>query len=519
MDLINDYEARFPVEQWAIRGVRVWPIIRIALARELQLAGTPERVRDFSETSAAEARAALRGLVKHFRAQAVDFRHNQWPVGHRGAVFLTNAHFRVALNGQWFDQVCDPIIEVLGRKGVGSFVLERNLRWDYRIPRHSGSMFVLPRLRLMRLQTKLFRPRLASEQARLPGFDQFVSELARGGYGIHLPSRENLEILVDALLRSAAYFRRLLRRLGAFIGFTAAYYGLDGMAFNLACRQVGIPSVDLQHGLQGPLHVAYGRWLKVPDRSYELLPFFFWTWSDREAEIIDAWSRRVPQGHKPVVCGNPWLDMWLDGGSELVRHYGDMLGRIKAEHPAQRHILVALGPFREMLAPWIVETIRQSSPQWFWWLRLHPQWRTLSWARKLLLEHFKDDRPENIEIDRATDYPLPALLRMADLVVTNYSSVVLEAEKMGVPSVVTSEYGSELYVRQIESGWTSVAFSSQELRRAIEAEPRVRKDLGGTLRSRGLGRRRQSGLEALLKAAGRGYPGGGGPGEIKGLRG
>ena len=95
------------------------------------------------------------------------------------------------------------------------------------------------------------------------------------------------------------------------MGFVVTYYGSIGMAFDLACREFGIPSFDIQHGVQGSLHAAYGRWLRLPVNGYELLPSFFLCWSQKEKSVIEEWSNKFSKWHRPLVHGNLYLDMLL----------------------------------------------------------------------------------------------------------------------------------------------------------------------------------------------------------------
>ena len=89
------------------------------------------------------------------------------------------------------------------------------------------------------------------------------------------------------------------------------------MAFNLSCRRFGIPSIDIQHGVQGDYNAGYGRWLRVPVAGYELLPSIFWCWSKDEADSIEKWSQKVQASHKAIVGGNLFLDLWRVSGSKL----------------------------------------------------------------------------------------------------------------------------------------------------------------------------------------------------------
>ena len=49
--------------------------------------------------------------------------------------------------------------------------------------------------------------------------------------------------------------------------FFAWYYNLVNMALIWACRDLGITTVDIQHGLQGKYHVMYSHWTRIPRPS------------------------------------------------------------------------------------------------------------------------------------------------------------------------------------------------------------------------------------------------------------
>src|SRR5207253_11421849 len=90
--------------------------------------------------------------------------------------------------------------------------------------------------------------------------------------------------------RMASFFRPRLERLRPSLAFVVNYYDARCMALILACRELGIRSVDIQHGVQGELHGAYGSWRRVPAGGYAVLPSIFWCWSGDEARTLRAWT-------------------------------------------------------------------------------------------------------------------------------------------------------------------------------------------------------------------------------------
>lgn len=105
--------------------------------------------------------------------------------------------------------------------------------------------------------------------------------------------------------------------------FTTCYYGRK-MAFISAAKSLNVKTIDIQHGVQGELHAAYGRWNNVPKSGYCMLPDAFWVWSKNDEQAISAWSSSLTQNMPDVVVtGNPWLIKWKQ--NNFMTNYYDKL--------------------------------------------------------------------------------------------------------------------------------------------------------------------------------------------------
>lgn len=153
------------------------------------------------------------------------------------------------------------------------------------------------------------------------------------------------------------------------------YYSLEGMALCLACRKQGIPSIDIQHGIQGSGHRAYSRWTKVPQNGYELLPTLFWCWSDYEAETISDWGEIAGNQHKAIVAGNPWLDKFQEfTKSDVFRAESKEFDKLIANK--QKVLLVCLSgipSFGVGLDEFLLDTMKNSAPSFLWLVRMHQE--------------------------------------------------------------------------------------------------------------------------------------------------
>ena len=72
------------------------------------------------------------------------------------------------------------------------------------------------------------------------------------------------------------------------------------------------------------------------------------------------------------------------------------------------------------------------------------------------------------DIENASKLPLPSLLRFMNVHITESSSVVIEAEQFGVPSIVINKISKEYYKNQISSGYAVYANNIQDILLTIE---------------------------------------------------
>src|SRR5262249_5108569 len=149
---------------------------------------------------------------------------------------------------------------------------------EYHFPRHRPSMFVQPRIDLATVRSLM--PWRRKQRSEMADFARMVEDVSARDLGI--PLNRGFSPAEDlARIRSvAAFSRRQLDRLRPAAAFVVSYYSLDGMAFNLACREAGVVSADIQHGVEGDLNAAYGQWSRLPATGYALLPNLFWCWTE-----------------------------------------------------------------------------------------------------------------------------------------------------------------------------------------------------------------------------------------------
>jgi hypothetical protein len=440
MDVITSIEAQFPVMDWSVNGLRVWPLLRIRWAfAEWGRHYLERQVESRFIQGSKKAISLLAGQPKSFLADVSDVQAKIAQPLKRDVVFYSDGVSFVRVNGRWVEKFCDPIASCVYELGFRSALLTPGR--NFYLPRYTPSRFIQPALDRASVFSALFC-RAYSQRLHLPSYGEVIAFLKRSYMTTECLEINSIRRDVARLEACSKIHIQQLRQFNPKLVFMVGYYGLDGMALVRACRQIAVPIVDIQHGVQGEMHPAYSAWpTLIKSSHYELLPDYFWVWSAWEKSIIDKWSGS--NAHKALIGGNPWADAWgannkfIDAKSAYIAAQA-----LTARSNKKKIVLVTLqyglSPSEQLLP--LYELIRLASSEFQFWVRLHP----VMLARREEIRRMLISAGE-FELDEPTDIALPALLKYADVHLTHSSSTVIEAAHAGVKSVVTSRYGYELY--------------------------------------------------------------------------
>ena len=447
-DLIEKIEANTDIEDWRLSGVNMWPLVRIELYQHLVRHQLNINAAPVSVTSPTEIAARL--LCPTWG----NWRRGPKPEG--GNVWLISDGLSSPTTaGMELDRFCMPLARACEETGYRSFVVDLNRPDNKRLtpPTRLWADQVLIRKITKLLQASFFPD---AGIRRLCGEVNAVLESL--GSDIVLSSFA-LDSRIRAVLSLAKHFENALTLHRPKAVFIVSYYQVAGYALNLAARRLGIPTVDVQHGVAGAFHPAYGGWTQIPSGGFELLPQGFWAWSNADARVIeDSLGRSgahwaVSGGH-PVVSA--WRAGWIpDSGAQTTR-----MSKLKGQQTTQHHILVTLQPglsSPEELGG-LLAAMRKLK-DCFWWIRLHPT----ATGELPSIATMLDSTEAAFNIGDATECPLYAMLSNVDLHVTHSSSTVIEAAQFNVPSVIWSGYGADLFRDEIAAGYAAATGSDEDL--------------------------------------------------------
>jgi hypothetical protein len=419
-------EERFPVADWRVDGVHVWPLVRLNLYHA-----------NFNPPSGV-ARGVLSRIAgravgeAHAWARAVlaDYRMNSRLDRSADAVFLAySIGAQPILNGRCFNPLLAPYVDAFEQAGVRTSVWEMSPSGEYNVPRSVPSNFIQMRLHALRAASALSRRTHADE---LPDYDDFLRAVKDGSLRFHYSDLGRLRTHAWMIRVVANHMRDALARAGARCGIVADY-GMFEQAFCLACAELGLPRVEVQHGVQGPLHAAYAPWRTVPAGGYPTRPSQFWCWSEANARGLNEWAPDASAC--AVTTGDPWFGFCNERGHEGSQAFAERLAEQRGASPNALHVLTCLTCVGSLIPDELISAMQLTRGRVTWWLRLHPVGRAE--RRHELARHAEELGVHMADVDIATSAPLPLLLQQLDaLVAVGPSSVVGQATALGMRAVV-----------------------------------------------------------------------------------
>lgn len=439
-NVINSIETRFNVNEWELSSIKIWPFIRIQMMTLLNYDALNVPV--LNTRTFNYGKKVLKAKYTKLCASLSDSTKDA-SIERADILLLSDGISFTKLDGVWYHKFCDPIYDYYLSKNIKCIRLD--LSDSFCTPRYSPSKFIQPSIDNVIIRAiianKLSMNR--SHKNEIWGdFDVFLEDDYVNSKLNHIPDKGEIRAKIHKIFKLKKYFLKYLERIEPKIAFVVCYYSDTAMAFILACKELNIKTVDIQHGVQGDMHLAYGRWTNVPENGYPALPDYFWVWSSEEKKTIDRWSESIST-HKAIVCKNSFAEFWKDNSNEIVKKIDEIIRdkRINSQNPS---ILITLSPglsaVEYLKSTW--EVVKSTQLMYNWYIRLHP---AMIDDLELIREEISSFGIKAFDIDLSTSLPLYSLLRNVDLHITAQSSTVIEAADFNIISIITSKYGEELY--------------------------------------------------------------------------
>lgn len=439
MQKIKEIENEYPVHLWKINDINIWPLLRVGIIETKSQDGcrsiVPKKNNSIVRKLYKYIRSFLASEINFFYNNISDAIHNTNKFSDCDVLFLSYSMYRTFFseNGIWDVHVM-PLVKKLEENGVlfKYKLLEIDTDNAFKQPRYGNSYYINKDIYHIAIKVRLKKYLMSNlvKNIYLPQYDDVMELLRKNGFSNEVGNtREELIKIVLNMEEYVKYFERILKRTNAKIGVGVCYYTPLGFAFNIACKNCGIVSADLQHGIIFDTHVAYADW-DIKKENYKELPEFFFTWWGFSKDVINSWGI-----NRAVSIGFPWYELWKNDDDFRKKYISKVSDKISKK--CDVHILYSMQTGINIPSE-VLDVINNSPDNWQWWIRLHPSMfsRMDCIADSLLAKLHKS----NIEIKYATRLPLYALLNFMSVHITVSSSVYVECAMVGIPSLCFQEY-------------------------------------------------------------------------------
>lgn len=456
LQIINEAERLFPVNLWEMNDIDVWPLLRTKIRFEV-LEGNVESV-------ARNNNSQEQGYEGIFPATSLF--ENDEPID---VFILFDSFLRIKLmDEKTIHRISGFFNEQLRGKSLTVANLEYSEHGFKTVRPIDESYLIQPEYEYF------IGNRNSYSTTELEKFhevkDFFYQKLGCHLYCLNL---DQINYETARISRMSDFFKELFIIKKTKIIFIINYYNELGAAAIAAAKELNIVSVDIQHGNYSP--IQYFGWSNIPENGYNTLPSYFWSWNRQNTEEINK-SFFPLTHHQAVAGGNAWLEMWMDQNSSIVKYYERKL--IEYTTPTQKNILITLQPMYGLggwdknIPDWLLQTIADSSDEYKWFIRYHHQMlgkfiQEYEQCETLLSDFIKIGKVETII---STNEPLMAVLKNMDVHITAFSTSVIDAQYVCVPSVTLYRNAETYFENEIRDHWVVEAFDKQSTIEAIQLQ-------------------------------------------------
>lgn len=435
------FEKQLPVSLYTYNRENIWPLVRRFVMYDFFRA---QHDQDLDLKNAAGEQKTSKLPASAFQPQLTlrDYkkRLNELAVAHHGKVlffFSSTQKPSDTINERGYFRHIDPYFERLAADydsvriqvaGSNSLILDR---LEHPVHVLNSGNLVMEVMRKEGLKRKL------KLNASLSNVKKAEAELIakiqtlNAGYS---PKQGSITAFAERVFAWEKLLTPLLVKLKPKAVFLPCYF-CDQQTLGLvaACHKAGVPVIDIQHG--GQDNPMYYGWEGAAAAS-PYLADYFWMWSDYFSEFIAANNSGVKG--KPFTGGNFWMQKSL----KSIQVTDDVKSLQNETAKVERTVVVSL---QRGIADHVLDAMRELPSTWRWLIRFHP---VQSEQERKIVNDLIAAFP-NAETVRPSKINLFHLLQLADVHITGWSTVAIEALQLGVPTIFSHPNAEAGYGRLI----------------------------------------------------------------------
>lgn len=462
IDFINYLEKTYEVDKWTIDGVHAWPLIRLGIGDSLVNAGVDcshgNSNGNFLLKSIIIAKRLITEIKDFLQIYLRDYSNNAQYDDEQILCLIHNAGRNLKIKEKgWIHQAVSPIYNGLVAANKKVFCLEYTYNdGKIVIPRGNKSKLINLGLIFELVKHKIIGG--LCEKEYVPGIDEVIKECERKGIsrGIF-----NVRNQIAKLLVIQQYYLNILHKSKIKMVIVSNWRNTIEMGLVMAAKKLGIKCIEIYHGYVGQQCYTHFKWIKEPKETYEVRPNYYWFWTKESALAL---NKELITG-KAIYGGPPNALLWRNGISKQLENIDEHFA--EKIPPGKKIVLFTLNPYitYDEYPVWLVETIKETRDKYFWLLRKHHVDKKDSGED--ILCHMSEQFG-NVEWKYSSSAPLFQLLEYADVHVTYNSSSIIEAESVGLNTIILSTDFKERFAEQTGKGIASYAYSKEDMIRLLE---------------------------------------------------
>jgi len=261
----------------------------------------------------------------------------------------------------------------------------------------------------------------------------------KGLFTTQIPvNRHILNSVVDYEMHTREWMLTVLKQIKPKVIFLTSFHYHASLIS--AANELGILTIDIQHGLQAGDGILYNHHEEIPEKGYQSYPDYFAVWGNKELKNIE---RNFPnKGHKAILLGNPWLNKLEEFEYEFSDYVTKKLGSEK------RLIGLIVLQDQEKIQDLYKNIIKSTEGQVFWLVRHHPTSRKFFKANDFINGLINDQVLIDESIDQAN---IRALFDKVNFTLSEGSALAYEASQYGIKNFVFSDYAAKNFADEIET--------------------------------------------------------------------
>jgi hypothetical protein len=427
-NFIIQIENDFSVNEWQVNGIQIWPIIRLKLF--FYLINKVELERNYKKeikNKQQEKKSNLKKLKSKIKLLVNTFKFIIWflKIPQRNFLFLGGDVHRVDFKNCRYNRFFDVLIDKYdiknsslyfeyGKDKLKNLYNEENIRFH---EIHYNNFNLL---------NKFFKSKY---KCNWSDYDLFIKSLENNplteDFAKKNKQHQIQNWLNNSFMPKVNFFNLLLKKIKPKQIHFLCYYSDFNFALLAASYKHKINTVEMQHGPQTDIHLAYGSWSNIPIDGYSVIPKEFWAWDKLSSRIINKWSNNT-NFHTVKIIGHPWVDYFIEQENYSCE---------------KTYILYSLQPepltLDKLFSDSILNLIKKTKEEWL--IRIHP--RQLK-EKKAITQLLKDNNIyHKSNFEYASQEMLPVLLSKTKIHMTHSSGTTIEASLFNIKTILINQIG------------------------------------------------------------------------------